>query len=61
MTGAVKKSEGGGGGTGGVSVFEFAKKPQELSFLQFLYNESTGEVLGRSALSWSKSRTCFCF
>jgi len=50
MTGTMKKSEGGGA----LSQYEFAKKPEELSFLQFLYNDSTGEVLGRSASSWIK-------
>jgi len=37
-----------------MSQFQFAKKPQEISFLKFLYNDSTGEILGRSLISWAK-------
>jgi len=43
--GDIKKAAGG---------FEFAKKPDETSFAQFVYNSSTGEVLGRTAGSWAK-------
>ena len=50
MTGVMKKAEGGAA----LSQYEFAKKPEELSFLKFLYNDSTGEVLGRSASSWGE-------
>ena len=50
MSGMMKKNEG----AGALSQFEFAKKPEELSFLKFLYNDSTGEVLGRSASSWGE-------
>ena len=51
MSGMMKKNEG----AGALSQFEFAKKPEELSFLKFLYNGSTGEVLGRSASSWGET------
>ena len=50
----MKKNEG----AGAVSQYEFAKKPEELSFLKFLYNDSTGEVLGRSASSWGEDAIC---
>ena len=51
MTGMMKKNDG----AGALSQFEFAKKPEELSFLKFMYNDSTGEVLGRSASSWGET------
>ena len=54
ITGMMKKNEG----AGDLSQYEFAKKPEELSFLKFLYNDSTGEVLGRSASSWGEDALC---
>ena len=32
----------------------FAKKPEEISFARFVYNDSTGEILGRSVISWGE-------
>jgi len=34
--------------------FAFAKKPEETSFQQFLYNPETGAILGRTIGSWIK-------
>ena len=34
--------------------YMFAKKPEEISFIKFLYNNSTGEILGRSVISWGE-------
>ena len=40
------------GATPGPVVYQFAQRPQELSFCQFLYNKDTGEILGRTPASW---------
>ena len=34
--------------------YQFAKKPPEVTFGQFLYNSGTGEILGRTPISWCK-------
>ena len=40
------------GAAPGPVVYQFAQRPQELSFCQFLYNKDTGEILGRTPASW---------
>ena len=35
-------------------VYQFAKRPPELTFCQFVYNSETGEILGRTPISWCK-------
>jgi len=35
-------------------VYQFAKRPPELTFCQFVYNSETGEILGRTPISWLK-------
>ena len=35
-------------------VYQFAKRPKEISFCQFVYNNETGEILGRTPISWCK-------
>ena len=35
-------------------VYQFAKRPPELTFCQFVYNSETGEILGRTPVSWCK-------
>ena len=40
------------GAAPGPVVYQFAQRPQELSFCQFLYNNDTGEILGRTPASW---------
>jgi len=35
-------------------VYQFAKRPKEISFCQFVYNNETGEILGRTPVSWFK-------
>jgi len=32
--------------------YQFAKKPPEVTFCQLLYNSETGEILGRTPISW---------
>jgi len=32
--------------------YQFAKRPPEVTFGQFLYNSGTGEILGRTPISW---------
>ena len=36
-------------------VYQFAKRPPELTVCQFVYNSETGEILGRTPLSWGKA------
>ena len=43
-----------GGETEPGAVYQFAKRPPELSFCQFLFNSQTGEILGRTPISWCK-------
>merc|ERR1711988_968325 len=43
-----------GGETEPGAVYQFAKRPPELSFCQFLFNSQTGEILGRTPISWFK-------
>ena len=52
MTGAMKKSED----SAAMSQYQFAKKPQEISFLKFLYNDGTGEELDSNQF-WDKVQT----
>jgi len=35
-------------------VYQFAKRPPELTFCQFVFNSETGEILGRTPVSWFK-------
>ena len=35
-------------------TYQFAQRPKELSFLEFVYNQETGEILGRTPVSWCK-------
>jgi len=35
-------------------TYQFAQRPKELSFLEFVYNQETGEILGRTPVSWFK-------
>ena len=37
-------------------TYQFAQRPKELSFLEFVYNQETGEILGRTPVSWCKWR-----
>jgi len=44
----------GGDGKKQTDGFVFARKPEETSFLQFVFNPETGEILGRTPASWVK-------
>ena len=37
-------------------TYQFAQRPKELSFLEFVFNQETGEILGRTPVSWCKWR-----
>ena len=43
-----------GDDTAAPAVYQFAKRPAEITFCQFVYNSETGEILGRTPISWCK-------
>jgi len=43
-----------GDDTAAPAVYQFAKRPAEITFCQFVYNSETGEILGRTPISWLK-------
>ena len=43
-----------GASTAAPVTYQFAQRPKELTFLEFVYNKETGEILGRTPISWCK-------
>lgn len=37
------------------TTFVFPQKPEKLTWKQFIYNEKTGKVFGRTRYSWGKN------
>lgn len=40
--------------------FVFPQKPEKLTWKQFIYNEKTGKIFGRTRYSWGKHDGLMC-